>query len=39
MARTCAINPLIVPFDQYNGPILYFKKYIKAVSASSSCEK
>ena len=30
---------LIVPFDQYNGPILYFKKYIKAVGASSSCEK
>ena len=30
---------LIVPFDQYNGPILYSKKYIKAVGASSSCEK
>ena len=30
---------LIVPFDQYNGPILYFKKYIKAVGAYSSCEK
>ena len=30
---------LIVPFDQYNGPILYFKKYLKAVGASSSREK